>query len=132
MNSCVLPERNGFLCVLLGGLEGIRASKLTSEAPVDPKKASGVRHTRVVGALSGGASRDRSNISGLAVSRPFTWGLAGGSAPNKSGLQFSSANGSEFTITPNSSASTPRQQKRYKKLLLKTHCTDDTSKNNPH
>lgn len=77
-----VPERKGFLCDLLGGLGGIRASKLTSEAPVGPRKASGVRHTLVGGALSGGASLDRSNISGLDDSRPFSCGLAGGSAPN--------------------------------------------------
>lgn len=111
MKRCVLPERKGFLCVLLGGLEGIRASKLTSEAPVGPRKASGVRHMRVGGALSGGASRDRSNISGLADSRPLTCGPTGGSVPNGSGLESASANGSEFTFTPNSSASTPGQTK---------------------
>lgn len=93
------------LCILLGGLEGIRASKFTSEAPVGPRKASGVRHIRVGGALSGGASRDRSNISGLADSRPFTWGFTGGSDPNGSGMESASANGSESAFTPNSSAS---------------------------
>lgn len=94
------------LCVLLGGLAGIRASKLTSDAPVGPRKASGVRHTRVAGALSGGASRDRSNISGLVDSRPFTCVFTGGSAPNGSDLESASANGSEsVTFTPKSSAS---------------------------
>lgn len=93
------------MCILLGGLEGIRASKFTSEAPVGPRKASGVRHIRVGGALSGGASRDRSNISGLADSRPFTWGFTGGSDPNGSGMESASANGSESAFTPNSSAS---------------------------
>lgn len=138
MNRCVLPERKGFLCVLLGGLEGIRASKLTSEAPVGPRKASGVRHTRVGGALSGGASRDRSNISGLADSRPFTWGLTRGSVPNGSGLESASANGSEFTFIPNSSAPTPGQQKRLKIVIQEASkeygdvcCTDDKLKNNP-
>lgn len=100
-----LPERKGLLCVLLGGLEGIRVSKFTSEAPVGPRKASGVRHTRVDGALSGGASRDRSNISGLADSRPFTWGFTEVSVPNRSALESVSANGSESDFTPNSSAS---------------------------
>lgn len=109
----MLPERKGLLCVLLGGLEGIRASKLTSEAPVGPRKASGVRHTRVGGALSGGASRDRSNISGLADSRPFTWGFAGGSVPNGSDLESTSANGSESDFTPNSSDSASGEDKRF-------------------
>lgn len=40
--SKVLPERNGLLCALLGGVGGISASKLTNEAPVGPRKASGV------------------------------------------------------------------------------------------
>ena len=101
------------LCILLGGLEGIRASKLTSEAPVGPRKASGVRHTRVCGALSGGASRDRSNISGLADSRPLTWGFTGGSVPNGSGLESAPANGSESVVPPNSSESVSgRENKR--------------------
>lgn len=111
LNGSVLPERKGLLCVLLGGLEGIRASKLTSDAPVGPRKASGVRHTRVGGALSGGASRDRSNISGLDDSRPFTWGFTAGSVPKGSGLESASANGSESAFTPNSSASASGQKK---------------------
>lgn len=98
------------LCILLDGLEGMRASKLTSEAPVAPRKASGVRHIRGVGALSGGASRDRSNISGLADSRPFTRGFTGVSAPNGFGLE--SANGSVSAITPNSSASASGIEKK--------------------
>lgn len=117
LNGCWLPERKGLLCILLGGLEGIRASKLTNEAPVGPRKASGVRHTRVGGALSGGASRDRSNISGLDDSRPFTWGFTGGSLPNGSGLESASANGSEFTLNPNSSASASRQRKKIKIVI---------------
>ena len=70
-----VPERKGFWCILPGGDEEMRTSRLTSEAPVGPRKASGVRHMRRGGALSGGgARRDRSNISGLAVPRPFTCG----------------------------------------------------------
>lgn len=99
----------------MGGLAGIRTSRLTSEAPVGPRKVSGVRHTRVGGALSGGASRDRSNISGLDDSRPFTWGLAAGSLPNGSALESISANGSEFTSAPKSSASSPGQEKMDRK-----------------
>ena len=101
----LLPERKGLLCVLVGGLGGIRASRLTSDAPVGPRKASGVRHMRVDGPLSGGASRDRSNISGLDDSRPFTWGFTGGSDPNGSVLESTSENGSDSALTPNSSSS---------------------------
>lgn len=115
LNSCLLPKRKGLFGILLGGLEGIRASKLTSEAPVGPRKASGVRHTRVT-TLSGGASRDRSNISGLADSRPLTWGFTEGSVPNGSGLESASANGSESAFTPNSSASAPVNEKKVIKL----------------
>lgn len=110
-----LPDRKGFLCDLLGALGGIRASKLTSEAPVGPRKASGVRHTLVGGALSGGASRDRSNISGLDDSRPFSWGLAGGSAPNGSALEPISAKGSEFISARSSSSSSPGRQEETSK-----------------
>lgn len=105
LNSRVLPERKGLLCILLGGLGGIRVSKFTSEAPVGPRKASGVRHTRVAGALSGGASRDRSNISGLDDSRPFTRGLPGGSGPNGSCLGSRPENRSDSGFVPNNSAS---------------------------
>lgn len=96
------------MCDLLGGFAGIRASKLTSEAPVGPRKASGVRHTLVGGALRGGASRDRSNISGLDDSRPFSCGLAGGSAPKLSILEEISAKGSEFISVRRSSSSSLR------------------------
>lgn len=112
-----LPERKGLLCILLGGLRGIRVSKLTSEAPVGPRKASGVRHTWVGGALSGGASRDRSNISGLADSRPFTWGFTGGSVPNGSVLESSPENRSDSGFTPINSASAPGIKGVY--LLIK-------------
>ena len=103
----MLPKRKGLLCILLAGLEGISASKLTSDAPVGPRKASGVRHNREAGALRGGASRDRSKISGLADSRPFTRGFTGGSLPNGSGLKSAPENGSESAFTPNSSSSAP-------------------------
>lgn len=109
LKGCLLPERKGLLCALLGGLEGIRTSKFTNEAPVGPRKASGVRHTRLGGALRGGARRDRSNISGLADSRPFTWGFTSGSVPD---LESSSANGSGFTFTLHSSTSAKKQEER--------------------
>lgn len=104
----VVPERKGFLCILLGGFEGIRASKLTSEAAVGPRKASGVRHRCACGAPTGGASRDRSDISGL-DSRPLIWGLSRGSSPNGSGIELTIVNGSEFTLAPNSSGSTEEE-----------------------
>lgn len=107
------------LCILLGGLGVIRASRLTSEAPVGPRKASGVRHTRVGAALSGGASRDRSNISGLSDSRPFTWGSTGGSAPNPSGLESAVENGSESGFTPKSSASASGRENRVQIEVLR-------------
>lgn len=97
------PERKGLLCILLGGFEGMRVSRLTSEAPVGPRKASGVLHKRVEGVLRRGASRDKLNISGLAVSLPLTRGLAGGSVPN--GSTSPPANGSGVAFTVNSSAS---------------------------
>lgn len=106
-----VPERKGFLCILVGGLEGIRASKLTSEAPVGPRKASGVRHRRAFGAQTGGASRDRSDISGL-DSCPFIWGLSRGSSPNGSGVEFVDVNGSTFTFVPKSSVSTEEEEKQ--------------------
>lgn len=102
------------MCVFVGGLGGIRVSKFTSEAPVGPRKASGVRHTRVAGALSGGASRDRSNISGLAESRPFTWGFTGGSVPNGSCLESRPENGSDSGFVPNNSASSQGRKKDFK------------------
>lgn len=111
------------LCILLGGLGGIRASRLTSDAPVGPRKASGVRHMRVGGALSGGASRDRSNISGLADSRPFTWGFTRGSDPNGSVLESAPENGSDSALTPNSSSSA--SGKRKKEFNLKNLSTDE-------
>lgn len=97
------------MCILVGGFEGIRASKLTSEAPVGPRKASGVRHRRAGGAPTGGASRDSSDISGL-DSRPFIWGLSRGSSPNGSAMEFADVNGSEVTFAPNSSASTEEEE----------------------
>lgn len=78
-------------------------SRLTNEAPVGPRKASGVRQTREAGALRGGASRDRSNISGLAESLPLIWGLGGDSVSN--GSDSLPGKGSESGLTPNSSAS---------------------------
>lgn len=93
----------------MGGFEGIRASKLTSEAPVGPRKASGVRHRRAGGAPTGGASRDRLDISGL-DSRPFIWSISRGSSPNGSGIEFAAVNGSEFTFAPNSSVSTEEEE----------------------
>ena len=101
---------------------GIRASKLTSEAPVGPRKVSGVRHTRVGGALSGAASRDRSNISGLSDSRPFTRGFTGGSAPNTSVLECVAENGSESGFTPNSSSSASGREKTMKMMGYILHC----------
>lgn len=112
VRMCASPNRKGLLCVLLGGLAGIRASRLTSEAPVGPRKASGVRHKRIGGALSGGASRDRSNISGLAESLPFNCGLTGGSLPNGSDSESTAANGSGSVLDPNSSASTSTKENR--------------------
>lgn len=97
------PERKGLLCVFVGGFGGMSVSRLTSEAPVGPRKASGVLHKRAAGALRGGASRDKLNISGLDVSLPFIWGLAVGSVPN--GSSSPPANGSETDLTLNSSAS---------------------------
>lgn len=105
LRSCASPERKGLLYVLPMGLGGIRASRLTSDAPVGPRKASGVRHKRVGGALRGGASRDRSNISGLADSLPFNCGFTGGSVPNGSDSESTPANGSVSVFAPNSSAS---------------------------
>lgn len=102
------------LCNFPWGLDGIRASKLTNEAPVGPRKASGVRHMREGGALSGGASRDRSNISGLDDSLPFTRGFTSASVPNGSGLEAVPANGSESAFTPNNSASSAGTEKRFK------------------
>lgn len=106
----LVPERKGFLCIFVGGLEGIRASKLTSEAPVGPRKASGVRHRRADGALRGGASLERSDISGL-DSCPFIWGLSSGSSPNGSGIEFAAVNGSAFTFVLKSSVSTGEARK---------------------
>lgn len=99
------------MCILVGGLEGIRASKLTSEAPVGPRKASGVRHRRADGAPRGGASRERSDISGL-DSSPFIWGLSSGSSPNGSGIEFAAVNGSAFTFVLKSSVSTGEEEKQ--------------------
>lgn len=97
------PERKGLLCVLVGGFEGMRVSRLTSEAAVGPRKASGVLHKRVAGVLRGAANRDKLNISGLAVSLPFIKGLTEGCVPN--GSNSPPANGSERGLTVNSSAS---------------------------
>lgn len=100
-----LPERKGLFCILLGGLGGIRVSKLTSEAPVGPRKASGVRHTRAGGAPRGGANLDKWNISGLSDSRPFTRGFPGGSVLNRSDLESCPGNKWDAGLIPNSSAS---------------------------
>lgn len=104
----MVPERKGFLCILVGGFEEIRASKLTREAPVGPRNASGVRHRRAGGAPTGGASRDRSDISGL-DSRPLIWGLGRGSSPKGCGIELTMVNGSEFTFAPNSSGSSEEE-----------------------
>lgn len=40
-NGASIPDKNG-LKFLEGGLEGIKASRLTSDAPVGPRNASGV------------------------------------------------------------------------------------------
>lgn len=70
-----------------------------------PRKASGVRQTRTGGALRGGAKRERSNISGLADLRPFTWCFIGGSALNGSESESCSGNSSDSVFTANISAS---------------------------
>lgn len=67
-----LPDRKGFL-LLTGGLLGISVSRLTREAAVGPRKASGVRHCLGVTASRGGPRRERSKVSGLSFPRPFTW-----------------------------------------------------------
>lgn len=116
----MVPERKGFLCILVGGFEGIRASKLTSEAPVGPRNASGVRHRRAGGAPIGGASRDRSDISGL-DSRPLIWGLGRGSSPKGCGIELTMVNGSEFTFAPNSSGSSEEGEKESGERTGGTH-----------
>lgn len=95
-------------------------SKLTSEAPVGPRKASGVRHARAGRAPRGGANRDRSNISGLSDSRPFTRGFTGGSALNRSDPEPRPENRSDSGWTPNSSASESQTEQS-----LKTHFNAD-------
>lgn len=59
--------------VLAGGFAGIKLSRFTKEAPVGPRKASGVRHLRGLGAARLSPRRDRSNGSGLLSSLPFTF-----------------------------------------------------------
>lgn len=58
---------------MVGGFAGIKLSRFTKEAPVGPRKASGVRHVRGLGAARLSPRRDRSNSSGLPSSRPFTF-----------------------------------------------------------
>lgn len=44
-DGAVIPDKNG-LKFLEGGLEGIKESRLTSEAPVGPRNASGALQVR--------------------------------------------------------------------------------------
>lgn len=80
-------------------------SKLTNEAPVGPRKASGVPQTRAGGALRGGANWDRSNISGLSNPLPFTRDFTSGSVLNGSNFGSWSENKSDSGLIPNSPAS---------------------------
>lgn len=57
---------------MAGGLLGISASRFTREAAVGPRKVSGVRHSLEVTASRGGARPERSKVSGLSLSLPFT------------------------------------------------------------
>lgn len=59
--------------VLAAGFAGIKLSRFTREAPVGPRKASGVRHLRGLGAARLSPRHVRSNGSGLLSSRPFTF-----------------------------------------------------------
>lgn len=68
--GAVKPDRKGFK-FLAGGFAGIKLSRFTSEAPVGPRKASGVRHVRGLGAARLSPRCDRSNISGLPSLCPF-------------------------------------------------------------
>lgn len=53
------PDKKGFL-VFAGGFAGIKLSKFTKEAAVGPRKDSGVRHERGLGAARLSPRRDRS------------------------------------------------------------------------
>lgn len=88
-------------------------SKLTNEAPVGPRKASGVPQTRAGGALRGAANRDRWNISGLSDSLPFTTGFTSGSVLNRSSFRSGSENRSDSGLIPNSSASAKQEEERF-------------------
>lgn len=58
--------------VLAEAFTGIKLSRFTKEAPSGPRKASGVRHLRGLGAARLSPRCDRSKGSGLLSPRPFS------------------------------------------------------------
>lgn len=58
--------------VLAEAFTGIKLSRFTKEAPSGPRKASGVRHLRGLGAARHSPRSDRSKGSGLLSPRPFS------------------------------------------------------------
>lgn len=59
--------------VLAEAFTGIKLSRFTNEAPSGPRKASGVRHLRGLGAARPSPRRDRSKGSGLLSPRSFSF-----------------------------------------------------------